>query len=286
VLSLGESASFKPYIDDLLAEAKEVVQAAKANPKEPVDMFRFSRAIQQIRGEKEAQTAAFRLAEVYKSLPTEAQRSVAIHDLAMVMPNRVIWNAIASQIPHRGFRLWEMHRMYARKQPLWDWPSGADYKKSLKYLDEVDTLDKKMLDEINQLTSLSHHKWHVSKNGLLLHRADLLREMGQYAKAIAAYRQWDSPGAGLGQIQECYRKLGDQKKVIETLSELQNLFPEKAAWAAWEKARYYLKPMGDKKMAAASARYIMKAYPSTQYASSAHQMLEDLGYKSGGGVAD
>jgi outer membrane protein assembly factor BamD (BamD/ComL family) len=44
--------------------------------------------------------------------------------------------------------------------------------------------------------------------------------------------------------------------------------------------------MGDKKMAAASARYIMKAYPSTEYASGAHQMLEDLGYKSGGGVGE
>ena len=110
--------------------------------------------------------------------------------------------------------------------------------------------------------------------------------MGQYEKAIAAYRQWDSPGAGLGHIAECYKKLGDHKKVIETWSEMQNMFPEKAAVAAWDKARYYLKPMGDKKMAAASARYIMKAYPSTSYASSAHQMLEDLGLKSGGGVAE
>jgi hypothetical protein len=44
--------------------------------------------------------------------------------------------------------------------------------------------------------------------------------------------------------------------------------------------------MGDKKMAAAAARYIMKAYPSSGYASNAHQMLEDLGLKSGGGVAE
>ena len=147
-------------------------------------------------------------------------------------------------------------------------------------------MDEKMLAEINEISNLSHHIRLVVKKDLPSHRGDLLQFMGQYEKAIAAYRQWDSPGAGLGRIAECYKKLGDHKKVIETWSEMQNMFPEKAAVAAWDKARYYLKPMGDKKMAAASARYIMKAYPSTSYASSAHQMLEDLGLKSGGGVAE
>jgi tetratricopeptide (TPR) repeat protein len=286
VLGPGKASSLKPFIEDLLAEAKEVVQEAKANPKEPVDMFRFSKAIAKIPVGDGVQTAAYRLAEVYKSLPTETQRSVAIHDLAMVMPNKVIWDAIVSQIPHRGVQLWDIHLMYAQQWMFGKNISGEGRKKSMKCLDEIDTMDKKMLDEINEITRRSHYIRLVVKKDLPRHRGDLLQLMGQYKKAIAAYRQWDTPGSGLGSIVQCYRKLGDQKKVIETLSEIQNMFPESAAKAAWDKARYYLKPMGDKKMAAASARYIMKAYPSTEYASKAHQMLEDLGLKSGGGVID
>ena len=286
VIGPGKPAAIKPYIEDVLAEAKEVVDAAKANPKEPVDVFRFSQAFQRIPDAKATQAAAYQLVEVYRSLPMEAQRSVAIHDLALLMPNRKIWSGIAAQIPHRGLRVWDMYWVYAAGFRFWDRPSQADYKESLKYLDEVDTMDEKLLAEINQLGEQSHHWRPVSKKNLLRHRGDVLREMGQYAKAIAAYRQGDNAGEALGHIAECYQKLGDHKKVIETWSEIQNMFPEKAAEAAWDKARYYLSPMGDKKMAAASARYIMKAYPSSPYASSAHQMLEDLGLKSGGGVAE
>jgi len=286
VLGPGKAASLKPYIEDLLAEAKEVVQAAKANPEEPVDMFRFSQAVQRIPVGDGVQTAAFRLVEVYKSLPTEAQRSSQIHDLAMVMPNKAIWDSIASQIPHRGLQLWDIHQMYAQRWIFGKNISGEDRKKSLKCLDEIDTMDEKMLAEINEISRQSHHERLLHKKDIPLHRGDLLQFMGQYAKAIAVYRQWDRPELGLSYIQQCYRKLGDHKKVIETLSEIQNLFPEKAAEAARDKAKYYLKPMGDKKMAAASARYIMKAYPSSPYASEAHQMLEDLGLKSGGGVAE
>ena len=153
VIGPGKPAAIKPYIEDVLAEAREVAQAAKANPKEPVDMYRFSQAIGKIKAKDGTENHAYRLVEVYKSLPTEAQRSIAIHDLALLMPNRKIWSGIAAQIPHRGLRVWDMHWVYQARLPFWDRPSQEDCKKSLKYLDEVDTMDEKLLAEINQLTA-------------------------------------------------------------------------------------------------------------------------------------
>ena len=58
-----------------------------------------------------------------------------------------------------------------------------------------------------------------------------------------------------------------------------------AAQALWTKASYY-KVWGNGKYAIGSARQLLKAYPKSQWASRAHQMLEAYGVKTGGGVVD
>jgi hypothetical protein len=70
-----------------------------------------------------------------------------------------------------------------------------------------------------------------------------------------------------------------------TLAEIENAFPNEAAEAAWYKA-YYYKQASDNKMAVSEARRILKQYPKSPASSKAHQLLEEYGITTGGGLAE
>jgi tetratricopeptide (TPR) repeat protein len=79
--------------------------------------------------------------------------------------------------------------------------------------------------------------------------------------------------------------MGKLKEALGTLTELENMFPDEAARAAWTKATYY-KEAGDRPRAIAQARRVLKVYPKAPESSHAHQMLEEFGIATGGGVVD
>ena len=107
----------------------------------------------------------------------------------------------------------------------------------------------------------------------------------EYEKAIKLYREISEPPATLFQIAQCYNALNKRDEAIRTLTEIQSSFSDRAAEALWTKATYYQK-WGNAKYAIGSARQLLKAYPSTEWSSRAHQMLEAYGVKTGGGVVD
>ena len=107
----------------------------------------------------------------------------------------------------------------------------------------------------------------------------------EYEKAIKLYQVISEPPDTLFQMAVCYNKLNKRDEAIRTLTEIQSSFSKHAAQAMWTKASYY-KVWGNGKYAIGSARQLLKAYPKTQWASRAHQMLEAYGVKTGGAVVD
>ena len=105
----------------------------------------------------------------------------------------------------------------------------------------------------------------------------------KYDLAIKFYREVDNPPKNLWQIAECQYRQTKLKEAITTLSEIENSFPESSADAAWKKVEYY-QGANDIKQGIATARRIMKMYPSSSASSKAHQYLEDYGIATGGGV--
>jgi len=104
-----------------------------------------------------------------------------------------------------------------------------------------------------------------------------------YEAAIKIYREINKPPGTLWAIQECFIRWGKLDDAINTLSEIENSFPDEASKAAWHKAHYYHQANQSKK-AIAQARKILKVYKTSQEASKAHQMLEGYGVATGGGV--
>lgn len=117
-------------------------------------------------------------------------------------------------------------------------------------------------------------------------RADLYAgKMGKYEAAIKLYRMIDDPPKTLWAISSCYSKWGKAEQSINTLVEIESAFPSDASSAAMAIANAYHKG-GDAKKAIGKCRYIMKQYPKSRAASSAHQMLEKYGIQTGGAIVD
>lgn len=107
----------------------------------------------------------------------------------------------------------------------------------------------------------------------------------EYDKAIQMYTQINRPPGTLWGIQDCYRRQGKLNESLQTLTEIENMFPEDASRAAWHKASYY-REAGNRDRAIAQARRILTMYKESSESSYAHQMLEEFGVETGGGVVD
>jgi len=108
-------------------------------------------------------------------------------------------------------------------------------------------------------------------------------------------RQYDDAIKVLGDISELPRTLweksdiqwrkGDLQAAMSTLIEIENAFSDQGPRAAWTRAHYYRQAKNNE-MAIKEARLIMKKYPKSQESSWAHQMLEDYGVDSSGGITE
>jgi len=117
----------------------------------------------------------------------------------------------------------------------------------------------------------------------LFKKAQLLHRSKQYKPAIAAYQQADCPPGNLWGIAECHAKLGEIGKAVAQLREVEAFFKDHAPEAALRIARLY-KQAGKTKLCIAAFRAVMKKYPKSGQSSNAHQELEHMGIKIGGGI--
>lgn len=114
-------------------------------------------------------------------------------------------------------------------------------------------------------------------------RAELLVSIKEYRQAIGAFRMVDNPPANLWRIADCYVALKDITPAIAQLQEIESFFQQDATRAAMRIATVY-QGAGQQKKYIGALRRILKKYPKTGESSTAHQLLERLGVKMGGGV--
>jgi len=154
--------------------------------------------------------------------------------------------------------------------------------------------------ELGQMELLRFYHWRKdAKNGVPLAdqlvnvprfaaealwlKAQILHATKQYAKAIAAYQQCDNPPGNIWGIADCYARLGKVEKAVGQLREIENFFKDHAPEAALRIARIY-REAGMKPQQIAALRNVLKKYPESRQSSNAHQELERMGIKMGGGL--
>ncbi len=158
---------------------------------------------------------------------------------------------------------------------------AAEYKKYEIYAGLKDW--EKALARLKDIETMPGDKWKIQA---MNERARLYKDvLGRYEEAVKLYQTINKPPDTLWAIQDCYKRWGKLNEALQQLTEIENSFPDQASQAAWHKAAY-LEEAGDKEKAIAQGRRIMKVYPKTDASSKAHQLLERLGVKTGGGVAD
>ena len=117
----------------------------------------------------------------------------------------------------------------------------------------------------------------------LYKKAQLLHGAKKYKEAIAAYQQADNPPDNLWAIADCYARLGQLERAVGQLREVEAFFKDHASEAAIRIARLY-KSAGKKQLCIAAFRGVLKKYPKSGQSSEAHQQLERMGIRIGGGV--
>jgi len=117
----------------------------------------------------------------------------------------------------------------------------------------------------------------------LFKKAQLLQAAKKFSESIQAYQQADSPPESLWGIADCYAKMGKVEQAVVQLREVESFFKDHAPEAALRIARLY-NETGKDKLYIAALRSVLKKYPESGQSSEAHQLLERLGVKMGGGV--
>ena len=145
----------------------------------------------------------------------------------------------------------------------------------------------KYVDDTDQGLPLAEKMIKVAKyaNESVLIKAQFLHITGKFADAVGCYKQHQppTPTTTLYPIAECYRSLGRLNQAIAQLQEVENFFKPHSSEAALKIADYY-NSAGIKQKYVASLFAVMDKYPKSSQASVAHDSLERLGYRTGGGV--
>lgn len=113
--------------------------------------------------------------------------------------------------------------------------------------------------------------------------AELLFWGGKYEDAIKKFQLADNPPQNLYRVAECYSRMKEYGRAVETLREVENFFIQDAPRAAMRIANVY-NEAGKKDDRIAALRGIMKKYPGSDESRTAHVQLAELGVDTGGGV--
>ncbi len=114
-------------------------------------------------------------------------------------------------------------------------------------------------------------------------KAEMLQMQQKYPEAISAYQSSDRPPSSLFAIADCFRAQGKNEQAVAQLREIEGFFKDSASGAAMRIA-YVYRDLKDTKQYVANLRGIMKKYPQSGQSNVAHEELERMGYKIGGGV--
>jgi tetratricopeptide (TPR) repeat protein len=104
--------------------------------------------------------------------------------------------------------------------------------------------------------------------------------ISDWDNAINCWRLVDNPPITLYSIVKNFRAWGKRGEAVAQLTEIENFFPAEASRACLMIADIY---SGDQPLYIASLRNLMKKYPGSRESSVAHQRLQAMGVKSGGG---
>jgi tetratricopeptide (TPR) repeat protein len=117
-------------------------------------------------------------------------------------------------------------------------------------------------------------------------RADAYRDhLARYEEAIKLYNMINDPPGTVWSIVDCYERWGKPEQAVASCSEIEGFFERDAPRAGLRKGEIW-KRAGDDKRAIAEFRAVVKKYPRDQVSSTAHQILEQYGIKTGGGVVE
>jgi TolA-binding protein len=114
-------------------------------------------------------------------------------------------------------------------------------------------------------------------------KAEMLQWQNKFQEAIGAYQSADNPPDNLWRITDCFLGMGKREQALAQLQEIENFFPNQASAAALRTA-YVWRDAKENKQYIACLRGIMKKYPKSGQSTTAHQELERMGVKIGGGV--
>jgi TolA-binding protein len=93
----------------------------------------------------------------------------------------------------------------------------------------------------------------------------------------------DNPPHNLYRIADCFASQGKLDQAVGQLREIENFFKNNASDAALRIA-YLYRDAGKRDLYVASLRNVLKKYPKSGESSRAHEELEKLGERIGGGV--
>jgi TolA-binding protein len=114
-------------------------------------------------------------------------------------------------------------------------------------------------------------------------KAWLLRGIGKYAEAIQAYMANDDPPKNFYAIADCYVALGKIEAAVTQLREIEKFFVNEKSRASLKIADVY-EGAGKRDLCVAELRGILQKYPESRESSTAHQRLQAMGIKIGGGT--
>ena len=199
------------------------------------------------------------LASKIKSPELKQQRYSRIIDTMIGHGQSQAAIILLDRLSDKTVALWKKVSIYS---------SQKKYDKVLNTMDEIVKADPKQEQTVkSRKAGLYHH------------------QIKKYPEAIKLYREIGTPPSSLWSISDCYHRMGNIKAAISSLTELENAFPDSAPDAALKKTRIY-HGAKDKKLAIATARRILKQYPKSKASSQAHQILEEYGISTGGGVIE
>lgn len=114
-------------------------------------------------------------------------------------------------------------------------------------------------------------------------KGEFLQAKRQWAEAVTAYTLSDSPPGSTFRIAECLLADGKRDQAIAQLREIESFFPNEAPNAGLRIA-YAYRDTGEQKPYIAALRAVLKKYPASGESSTAHEELERMGIKTGGGT--
>lgn len=242
--------------------------------------------------------------EVYKSFNFDTMKNSDIKELAFIIYRQMKNVEMGrSTILKLRFQKMDDKEIAALAKELWR-PDGAVVKPVCLQINDKDLGKMELLRFFHSLAALGRLPEGLNTEEVRKERIDLASYLSttdqystealwmkaecldwdtKYKEAIAAYRTCDNPPENLWPIIQCYLKMGNWQQAIQELVEIENFFRNLAPKAAMMQADIYGRA-GKKNEQIGALRRVMKKYKLSGESRSAHQQLEKMGVKIGGGA--